>query len=75
MGELEYLYLYMPGTLRDRRGNLHVTMIHLPTVTLLACLGGCSANGVHLGVRSLNPSSAWPQLQPRTQLGATVLSD
>ena len=38
MGGLEYLYLHMPETLRDRRGNLHVTLIHPPAITLLACL-------------------------------------
>lgn len=47
MGELEYLYLYMPGTLRIGGATCMWLWSISPPVTLLACLGGCSANGVH----------------------------
>lgn len=37
--------------------------------------GRGSANGTHLGIRSLDPSSAGHQLQPRLQLGVSVHPD
>ena len=79
MGELGYLYLHMPGTLVGgwgaSVGNPHVTLTHPPSNPL-----GMSGAGSQQMVLTLEsevwiPALPGHQLQPRLQLGASVLPD